>query len=344
MAAILSRPGRSGVSGEHLAPKPRDERKTSASGSPRLRRPRPLDAGPFAADVASFQLHLAAENKAAGTIRIYTEAPRWFAAAHLLPETDKTRWGQVDTQDVQRWVVWLLRHYSQTYAYQQYRSLQQFFRWLATEDEIANPMARLRAPKVADKPVPFFTSVELSKLEKACQGNTFAQRRDAAILAVFRSTGIRLAELTGIRYYPDDPDLSDVDLQRREIYIRGKRGKDRIVRIDHEAARRVDRYLRVRASHPQAYRARLWLGTGDRGPLTRDGIYQMVRRRGGQAGVRVHPHRFRHHFSHTWLDRGGAEGDLMELNGWSSPQMLERYGGAARGARARRHYDLVMDN
>jgi integrase len=205
-------------------------------------------------------------------------------------------------------------------------------------------MAGLRAPKVADKPVPFFTSGELSKLEKACQGNTFAQRRDAAILAVFRATGIRLAELAGIRYYPDDPGPGDVDLQRREIYIRGKRGKDRIVRIDHEAARRIDRYLRVRAGHPQAYRSRLWLGAGDRGPLTRDGIYQMARRRGEQAGVKVHPHRFRHHFSHTWLDRGGAEGDLMELNGWSSTQMLERYGGSARGARARRHYDLVMDD
>ena len=68
----------------------------------------------------------------------------------------------------------------------------------------------------------------------------------------------------------------------------------------------------------------------------------MVARRGKQCGVEVWPHRFRHHFSHTWLDRGGAEGDLMELNGWSSPQMLQRYGGSARGARARRHYDLVM--
>jgi integrase/recombinase XerD len=45
----------------------------------------------------------------------------------------------------------------------------------------------------------------------------------------------------------------------------------------------------------------------------------------------------------TSLERGGAEGDLMELNGWSSPQMLERYGDSARGARARRHCDLVMD-
>jgi hypothetical protein len=44
----------------------------------------------------------------------------------------------------------------------------------------------------------------------------------------------------------------------------------------------------------------------------------------------------------TSLDNGGAEGDLMELNGWSSPQMLARYGRSARSARARRHYDDVM--
>jgi hypothetical protein len=81
-------------------------------------------------------------------------------------------------------------------------------------------------------------------------------------------------------------------------------------------------------------------GAAGRSPAT--GIYQMVRRRGEQAGVEMWPHRFRRHFSHTWLDRGGAEGDLMELNGWSSPQMLQRYGGSARGARAHRHYDLIM--
>ena len=36
------------------------------------------------------------------------------------------------------------------------------------------------------------------------------------------------------------------------------------------------------------------------------------------------------------------EGDLMELNGWSSAQMLARYGASARGARARRTYDRIM--
>jgi integrase/recombinase XerD len=80
----------------------------------------------------------------------------------------------------------------------------------------------------------------------------------------------------------------------------------------------------------------------NREPLTANGIYQMIARRGRQAGVAVHPHRFRHHFSHTWLDRGGPEGDLMELNGWASPQMLRRYGASARAARARRTYDRIM--
>jgi hypothetical protein len=67
-----------------------DERKTIAVPEHRRRCPRQLDAGPLAPDVASFRLHLAAENKAAGTIRIYTEAPLWFASASLLRETGKT--------------------------------------------------------------------------------------------------------------------------------------------------------------------------------------------------------------------------------------------------------------
>jgi integrase len=62
----------------------------------------------------------------------------------------------------------------------------------------------------------------------------------------------------------------------------------------------------------------------------------------------IWPHRFRHHFSHTWLDRGGAEGDLMELNGWSFSQMLRRVGARSRlGRPARRvagEYQLVWES
>jgi site-specific recombinase XerD len=126
--------------------------------------------------------------------------------------------------------VRLLGLYSDAYARCQFRGLQQFFRWLAAEDEMPDRMARLRPPKVARKSVPCFTSVELSRLGKACWGNTFAHRRDAAIVAVFLATGIRLTELTGIRYHPDDSDRSDVDLGAREIRVRGKGGRPRTVR------------------------------------------------------------------------------------------------------------------
>ena len=159
---------------------------------------------------------------------------------------------------------------------------------------------------------------------------------------IFERDRIRSGELAGIRYDPDDPRRSDVDLWRREITVCGKGGRSRVVRIGHEAARALDRYLRVRSKHAQAWRRELWLGVNNRGPMTANGIYQMIARRGRQAGVDAWTHRFRHHFSHTWLDRGGAEGDLMELNGWSSPQMLRRYGASARSARARRTYDRIM--
>jgi len=161
---------------------------------------------------------------------------------------------------------------------------------------------------------------------------------------VFLATGIRLAELAGVRYHPGDPYHSDVDLAAREVRVRGKGGRPRTVKLSHEAARRLDRYLRARSRHPLAWRPELWLGAGTRGPLDRTGIYQLVVRRGQECGVLLYPHRFRHHFCQAWLDRGGAEGDLMELNGWTSPQMLRRYGASARAARARRSYDRVMDD
>ena len=301
-----------------------------------------MDAGVLGAEIGSFRLHLAAEGKAPKTIRLYTEAVAWFAAARLLDKAGKTCWKQADRRDVQEWMAWLLGRYSDAYASNQYRALQQFFKWLAAEEDLPDPMAGLHPPKVAGKLVPVFTGAELALLERACAGREYAERRDAAIIAVLRASGIRLSELAGIRYDPHDARRSDIDVWQREITVRGKGGRPRIVKIGYDTARTLDRYLRARARHPQAHRAQLWLGAGSRGPLTASGIYQAVTRRGRQCGVNVWPHRFRHHFSHTWLDRGGPEGDLMELNGWSSPQMLARYGASARSARARRTYDRIM--
>jgi integrase/recombinase XerD len=309
---------------------------------PRSRQPKQLDAGIFQAEISSFALRLAAEGKAAKTIRTYTEAVQWFAASHLLSKARRTSWEQVDSQDIQRWMARLLDGYSTAYASNQYRALQQFFKWLAAEDQLPDPMAGLQPPRITGKLVPVFTGEELTRLEHACAGRSFAQRRDTAIIAVLTATGIRLSELACLRYQPGDPQGSDIDLWQREITVRGKAGRDRIVKIGHQTARSLDRYIRARSRHAQAWRPQLWLGAGNREPLTAAGIYQVITRRGRQCGVHLYPHRFRHHFSHTWLDRGGPEGDLMELNGWTSPQMLRRYGASARSARAphlRPHHD-----
>jgi integrase/recombinase XerD len=261
---------------------------------------------------SSFRLYLAVEGKAARTVRTYTEAAQWFAAAHLLRETGHADWRKVRRHSVQEWMVWLLEGYSAAYASNQFRALQQFFKWLAAEEEVPGPMAGLRPPRIPDKPVSAFAGQELPRLERACAGRSFQQRRDAAVIAVFAATGMRLSELTGIRYDPDDPRRSGIDLWHPDITVRGKGGKTRVVKIGYDAARGLDRYIRVRARHAQAYRPQLWLRTNNRGPMTASGIYQVIARRGRECSIEVFPHRFRHHFSHTWLYRGGAEGDLMD--------------------------------
>ena len=218
----------------------------------RYRQPKQLDAGGFQPEISSFRLYLAAEGKAAKTVRTYTEAVQWFAATRLRRESGRGGWEQVSRQDVQEWMAWLLGRYSAAYASNQFRALQQFFKWLAAEEEIPDPMAGLRPPHVPDKPVPVFADGDLPRLERACAGRSFQQRRDTAIIAVLAATGIRLAELAGIRYDPDEPRRSDVDLWHREITVHGKGHTTRAVKISYEAAHSLDRYLRVRARHAQA--------------------------------------------------------------------------------------------
>ena len=285
---------------------PREERTTMAVPEPCSRPRKQLDAGVFQPEIGSFRLHLAAEGKAAKTIRNYVEAVQWFAAAHLR------------RRDLADQVGAGGRAGHRTVDGAPAGPVQPGLR----QQPVPRPAAVLqvagrrgRAPR-PDGPAPPAEGHRHARPGvhqrrtagpgEGLRGPGFAQRRDAAIIAVFRATGVRLAELAAIRYDPHDTQRSDVDLWQREITVRGKGGKPRIVRIGHQAALTLDRYLRIRARHAQAWRPQLWLGTNNRGPLTPSGIYQIITRRGRQAGVVVYPHRFRHHFSHTWLDRGGA--------------------------------------
>jgi site-specific recombinase XerD len=121
-------------------------------------------------------LHLAAEGKAAKTIRTYTASVQWFAGEHLLKQGAGGGWEQVTRQDVRQWMIWLLDRYSSAYASNQYRALQQFFRWLAGEEEIPDPMAGLRPPRVPGKPVP----VSVTRIWRVSSGPARAGRSGSA--------------------------------------------------------------------------------------------------------------------------------------------------------------------
>ena len=255
---------------------------------------RNLDAGQFQPMIDSWDLHLRAEKKSAKTIRTYLEAAQWFAAEYLVP-AGFTGWDGVRAKQVQEWTVTLLGRYSDSYANNQFRALQQFFKWHATEDpdeQRPNPMASLKPPKIGDKLVPVFTDDELAALLGTCKGGGFQNRRDYAIISVFKDTGARLSELAGLT-------SDDISPRDREAVVTGKGDKQRTIRFTYDTARALDRYQRERAKHKMARVSALWLGVRG-GPMTASGVYQMIERRGRDAGVEVNPHKFRHTFSHVF--------------------------------------------
>lgn len=239
-------------------------------------------------------------------------------------------------EHLETWIVEMLdAGASSATAAHRYRGVQQFFKWAVDEAIIkVSPMAGMRPPKTPVQPPTVLTEAQLRALLATCTGTGLEARRDTAIIRLFADTGCRLAELSGLRWRPDNHLENDVDLDERLIRVLGKGRRERPVRIGAKAATALDRYLRVRASHPHAALPELWLAR--KGAFGKSGIQQMIRRRGEQAGLGdiVHPHLFRHTYAHMALAAGMQEGDLMLLGGWRSREMLSRYGASAATERA----------
>ena len=94
------------------------------------------------------------------------------------------------------------------------RSVQQFFRWAEEEGLIkASPMAIMRPPKIPEAPPDILRDEELARLIKSVEADdSFAGRRDAAILRLFIASGARLSKIANLRWNPVDPTADDVDL------------------------------------------------------------------------------------------------------------------------------------
>jgi len=275
----------------------------------------------------SFQTALEARGRSPRTIQSYSEACEQLDA-FLAARGHSRVLVEIGTRDVEGYIVAVRKQHRPATAAVRFRSLQQFFRWCAEEEEIErSPMLTMKPPRVELEPVKFPDDDELRALLATCKPGRFEDRRDEALLLVLIDTGGRLSEVANIT-------IDDVNIADREVRVMGKGARVRFLPCGARTARAIDRYQRARRRHRFAYRPELWIS--DKGPFSPSGVAQMVRRRGRRAGIEgLHPHALRHAFADGWLRRGGAENDLLRLAGWRSPQMLARYGASNADRRAR---------
>jgi site-specific recombinase XerD len=166
-----------------------------------------LPDGDISAMLESFTHHLRAKNRTPRTIQSYQESVRQLAS-FLADRGMPTDVANITREHVETWITSLLDRFRPATAALRYRSVQQFFRWLAEEGEITeSPMHRMRPPSVPEGPPPVLSQEDLKRLVKAASGADLASRRDLAILLTFIDTGARLGEVAGIR-------TEDVDLTR----------------------------------------------------------------------------------------------------------------------------------
>lgn len=274
-----------------------------------------------------FRDKLRQENKSPRTIDIYVPAVRLLArwlAGRDLPTLDGLK-----KFDVRDYVLWMKddararngEKFTEGYVSNQYRALQQFFLFMEQECDTPNPMKGMKAPAVHAPVVPVITEEQVTALLLSLRGGkSFEARRDYAILLLFLTTGMRLEELTNL--------TTEISLD--EVFvITGKGRKQRLAAASPEVQFALHRYSIERAKHKMSHLPELWLAVKNRGPLTPNGIRQIIRRRAAQVGAKINPHKFRHTFAHRFKSAGGEDSDLMELMGWSSPQMVRRYGQSA---------------
>jgi site-specific recombinase XerD len=274
-----------------------------------------------------WRVHLRARNRRPETIKSYLVVARAFAD-HLSKIGHPATPAAIKREHVEHYEADMADRVSAATVAKHHRSLQQLFRWLVDDGEIpSSPMANMRPPAVPEQPVPVLSTEALRKLLATCNGNTFHNRRDEAILRLLADTGMRAGELIGLT-------VDDIDKELSVAFVMGKGGRGRAVPYGPKTGEALRRYTRARSKHPRAsWEKSLWLGK--RGPLTDSGLRQLLERRCDDAGLpHIHPHQFRHTFAHRWRLAGGDDDSLMRLVGWRTREMLHRYGSSVADVRA----------
>ncbi len=261
------------------------------------------------ADLAAFDDYLRVERAASPATRdAYRRDLTRFAAA--LADAGCGDWSGVSTDDVQRYAA--ARHRQGLGARSLARalaSIRALYAWLLREGRVgANPAADLRAPR-QQRTLPRTLQVEeVEQLLRLPDSGPLA-RRDQAILELFYSAGLRLAELAGL-------DVDALDLGEGVARVTGKGRKTRLAPIGGPARQALRVWLQDRnAWAAEGEQAVFVSRRGSR--LSHRAIQQRVAARARQLGLpqRLHPHMLRHSFATHLLESSGDLRAVQELLG-----------------------------
>ena len=194
-----------------------------------------------------------------------------------------------------------------------------FYEYLMREGHCAqNPALDVRAPKTKKRLPATLDADQMGRL-LAFRVDDALSARDKAIMELFYSSGLRLAELVGLT-------LAAIDLKDRTVRVLGKGSKTRIVPIGRFGVDALKIWLKERAAWvkagvqargvPAPGAAALFVGKSGR-PLSVRAVQLRVgawgRRQG--LGIHIHPHMFRHSFATHLLESSGDLRGVQELLG-----------------------------
>lgn len=163
---------------------------------------------------------------------------------------DSLTWETLDTDILRTWIAERMAGGNEpTYVRKMLSAVKSFYRFLLQEGIIAkDPMHRVTSPKVPKRLPHFVRESEMNRLLDDIEfGEDYTGIRNRTILMTLYHTGIRAAELIGLR-------LQDIDLSGNSLKVTGKRNKQRIVPFGDELRTTLLKYIRARETFVGALR------------------------------------------------------------------------------------------